>query len=196
MEPCEAYEELMSLWIDGLLPEEDRRRLMDHLAECPDCRRCFADLTAIHDAMDPAPIAAPADFAGRVMDQVRGTPQERPRTVPFPRWRRWAALAACSRPLFSRSGIDGMADMANGFLEAYQDGRVKGPARAGLYHADGPLPDVVEGCQGGVEPGVLGGQRGDCSGGGKRGQQAAGQALELGAVECTVRKNPLPVQDG
>ena len=95
MEPCEAYEELMSLWIDGLLPEEDRRRLMDHLAECPDCRRCFADLTAIHDAMDPAPIAAPADFAGRVMDQVRGTPQERPRTVPFPRWRRWAALPAC-----------------------------------------------------------------------------------------------------
>lgn len=85
----------MSLWLDGLLPEEESARLMDHLAACPACQRCLAELTAIRAAMAPAPIAAPEGFARSVMDQVAQTRQERPRTIRFPRWRRWAALAAC-----------------------------------------------------------------------------------------------------
>ena len=104
MRTCEEYEALISAFIDGELAEEERGALMEHMASCPACQQYFDDQIAIHDALESleAP-PAPAGFAERVMSRVRDMEQERPeqpakaekKTIRFPHWRRWAALAAC-----------------------------------------------------------------------------------------------------
>ena len=97
MRTCEEYEDLLSGLLDGKLTEAERQELETHLAECPACRACLADLRAIRDALGQLDTPAPAGFADRVMEQVRATPQARPekKTVRLPR-RRWiAAAAAC-----------------------------------------------------------------------------------------------------
>lgn len=90
MTPCEEYEDLVSAFIDGTLAEEDRGRLMEHMAECPACQAYFDDQIAIHDALlqeaEPLP---PADLTAAVMGRVRAKKRARPH------WRRWAAAAAC-----------------------------------------------------------------------------------------------------
>lgn len=99
MRTCPEYEVQISAFIDGCLPEADRAELMAHMAACPACQTYFDDQIAIHDALtDLEDVPAPADLSARVMARVRETAQEpspERRTVPFPRWRRWAALAAC-----------------------------------------------------------------------------------------------------
>lgn len=102
MRSCEEYEALISAFIDGALAEEDRGALMEHMASCPACQQYFDDQIAIHDALESLEVPAPAGFAEQVMEHVRLTPQsatgpERPekKITAFPRWRRWAALAAC-----------------------------------------------------------------------------------------------------
>ena len=101
MRTCQDYEMLISAWIDGCLPEAERTELMGNMAVCPVCQRYFDDQIAIHEAMMALEeLPAPADLSGRIMAQVRETAQETPvrtgkRTVRFPSWRRWAALAAC-----------------------------------------------------------------------------------------------------
>lgn len=97
MGACEHYEELISAFIDGVLAEEDRAVLMEHMSGCAGCQAYFDDQIAIHDAMDTEPIQAPGDFADTVMKRVRETPQGRPgrRTVPLRPWWRWVAAAAC-----------------------------------------------------------------------------------------------------
>ena len=95
MRTCEEYEDLLSGLLDGKLTEAERQELETHLAECPACRACLADLRAIQGALQELDVPAPAGFADRVMEQVRATPQARPekKTVRLPR-RRWMAAAA------------------------------------------------------------------------------------------------------
>ncbi len=99
MNPCEEYELLISEFIDGALDEADRAELMGHMAGCPVCQAYFDDQIAIHDALAQLEeVPAPAGLASQVMSRVRETPQERPagkKAIPFPYWRRWAAVAAC-----------------------------------------------------------------------------------------------------
>lgn len=99
MRTCEEYELLISAFIDGELAEGERAELMDHMALCPVCQRYFDDQIALHDALSGLEdVPAPAELAGRVMERVRSTPQDRPiqkKVRPLPRWGRWAALAAC-----------------------------------------------------------------------------------------------------
>ena len=51
----------------------------------------------MHDAFDRIEeVPVPDGFAERIMGLVRETPQTaEKKIIPFPRWRRWAALAAC-----------------------------------------------------------------------------------------------------
>lgn len=97
MKTCEEYASLISDFLDGELSAEDRAKVAEHLASCPSCQRYFDDLVAMHDAFDQIeedPV--PDGFAEQVMARVRETPRtEEKKIIPFPRWRRWAALAAC-----------------------------------------------------------------------------------------------------
>ncbi len=95
MRPCEEYEDLISAFIDGALPEADRGRLMAHMASCPACQAYFDDQIAIHDAFVRGEAPAPEDFAPAVMDQVRAAPQKAERKRILLRWQSYAALAAC-----------------------------------------------------------------------------------------------------
>lgn len=95
MRPCEEYEDLISAFIDGALPEADRGRLMAHMASCPACQAYFDDQIAIHDAFVRGEAPAPEDFAPAVMDQVRAAPQKAEQKRILLRWQSYAALAAC-----------------------------------------------------------------------------------------------------
>lgn len=102
MRTCEEYQAFISAFIDGALEDGDRKELMAHMAHCPDCQAYFDDQIAIHDALQGMEAQAPADFTARVMEQVRREPRQAPvperpekKTVAFPYWRRFAAMAAC-----------------------------------------------------------------------------------------------------
>ena len=102
MRTCEEYEALISAFIDGALDEESRAELMEHMAGCPACQAYFDDQIAIHDALEGLEAQAPAGFTARVMEQVGREPrqaaapeQAEKKTVAFPYWRRFAAMAAC-----------------------------------------------------------------------------------------------------
>ena len=95
MRPCEEYEDLISAFIDGVLPEADRERLMEHMASCPACQAYFYDQVAIHDAFVRGEAPAPERLASAVMAQVCSTPQRAKRKPILLRWQSYAALAAC-----------------------------------------------------------------------------------------------------
>lgn len=96
MKPCEEYEVWISAFLDGELDGKDRAELMEHMAACRSCQRYFDDLVAIHDALDQEEAPVPEGFAEQVMARVRETEQEAPRrSISFPHWRQWTALAAC-----------------------------------------------------------------------------------------------------
>lgn len=96
MKPCEEYEVWISVFLDGELDGEDRAELMEHMAACRSCQRYFDDLVAIHDVLDQEEVPVPEGFTEQVMARVGKTAQETPRkSIPFPHWRQWTALAAC-----------------------------------------------------------------------------------------------------
>lgn len=99
MGPCEEYLERIGACLDGELDGAERRALMEHLAVCAACREYFEDQLAIQEALSGLEAPAPEGFAARVMERVRAeeTPAAEPerRTILFPGWRRWAAMAAC-----------------------------------------------------------------------------------------------------
>lgn len=96
MRSCTEYEALISAFIDDALAEEERGALMEHMAVCPRCQAYFNDQIAIHDAIHPMEeTAAPADFTSQVMEQIHSEKSAAKKVIPFPRWRQWAAMAAC-----------------------------------------------------------------------------------------------------
>lgn len=96
MRTCMEYEDWISAWIDGVLEEVARLELTEHMASCPRCQAYFDDQIALHDALEHMDAAAPPGFTAAVMERVRAeAAPERRAPIPFPHWRRWAALAAC-----------------------------------------------------------------------------------------------------
>lgn len=108
MRSCEEFELLASLVIDEEAAPEEQADLAKHMESCPACRAYFEDLKRIHGTFVREDASLPEDFAARVMERVRETAQDSPeekepetqikvekKTVPFPRRKRWAALAAC-----------------------------------------------------------------------------------------------------
>ncbi len=100
MKICAEYEALISDYLDGELSAEDRAEVAAHLASCPACQQYFDDLVAMHDAFDQiGEVPVPEGFAERLMARVHETPQAEEsaekKVIFFPRWKRWAALAAC-----------------------------------------------------------------------------------------------------
>ena len=80
MANCEQYWDLISYSLDGALTEEEQRRLDRHLAQCPQCRAMWEQLSGLEPELMELE-APPADFADRVMaaaQQVGGSVHRQP----------------------------------------------------------------------------------------------------------------------
>lgn len=79
MASCEQYWDLISYSLDGALTEEEQRRLDRHLAQCPQCRAMWEQLSGLEPELMELE-APPADFAARVMAAAAETEQDIPFT--------------------------------------------------------------------------------------------------------------------
>jgi len=61
----------LSAQLDGELPGPQRRRMERHLGECVECRRAFAGLSAVVEALRRLPAAQPAREPARFAASVR-----------------------------------------------------------------------------------------------------------------------------
>jgi anti-sigma factor RsiW len=60
---CEEFVELVTAYVEGNLPAEDRRSFDEHLALCPGCERYLAQFRATIDLLGELPeesISSPA----------------------------------------------------------------------------------------------------------------------------------------
>jgi anti-sigma factor RsiW len=64
---CRQAVALMSDYIDGALPERDRARLEDHLAECPHCDEYLAQLRSTIEALGRA---EPDQLSDEALDEL------------------------------------------------------------------------------------------------------------------------------
>lgn len=79
MANCEQYWDLISYSLDGVLTEEEQRRLDRHLAQCPECRAMWEQLSGLEPELMELE-APPADFTDRVMAAAAETEQDIPFT--------------------------------------------------------------------------------------------------------------------
>lgn len=104
MRSCEEMELLMNLCLDDMLPSEEWDSLREHLETCPVCRKRFAQLREIKNALASLEEPAPAELHGRIMAYVAENTDEavvkETSTARILRPRRWyralAAVAACA----------------------------------------------------------------------------------------------------
>ena len=71
MSDCEKYLDLISAYIDGELPEQDRADLESHLASCENCRALYDTLTAVSEDMRSDLADPPEDLVENVMAGIR-----------------------------------------------------------------------------------------------------------------------------
>lgn len=64
---CRQAVELMSDYLDGVLPQADARRLEAHLADCPHCSEYLAQLQATVDALGQV---GPEDVDPEALDEL------------------------------------------------------------------------------------------------------------------------------
>lgn len=101
MSYCNESIELISAALDGALSPEEQAKLEAHLAQCPDCKALYEDLSRIHQSLlDLPPVEIPEGLTGRIMDAVAAEAAQ-PKVVPLPQpkrsarpWQRWAVTAA------------------------------------------------------------------------------------------------------
>ena len=79
MANCEQYWDLISGSLDGALTQEEQQRLDRHLAQCPQCRALWQQLSELGPELMELE-TPPADFADRVMAQAAQTEQDIPFT--------------------------------------------------------------------------------------------------------------------
>ena len=60
MMACGRFKELMMASLDGEICAEDRAELESHLAECPDCRREFDELSKLSDLVGEIELPEPS----------------------------------------------------------------------------------------------------------------------------------------
>ncbi len=95
MSDCGEYEKLISLYVDGELPEPEKTGLEAHMAECSRCRRLCDAFRAISLSLGEE--AAPAGFSSGVMAAVKtqGESGASRAKKPGKSWPKYLALAAC-----------------------------------------------------------------------------------------------------
>ncbi len=104
MRSCEKMEILMNLYLDDMLPFDEKRQLEEHLQECQACREQFQQLRAIKDALGQLEEPLPEGLHGRILDYVEKngpesahTVSSQPKVFHLRRWARaLATVAACA----------------------------------------------------------------------------------------------------
>ena len=91
---CEQALEAMSARLDGELDAQQTQALEAHLAQCPECRRLFDELSRIDGAIPSLDAEAPEALTARVMEQVRREPRRAERRFP------WLAGALAAAAVF------------------------------------------------------------------------------------------------
>lgn len=111
MEYCAEYAPLISAAVDGEVSPEERRELMEHLAQCPACREAYEQMLAMQMAFEELDAELPGDLAGDVMAKIRSQ-QKKPRRR---YWMQLSVAAACCALVFLgyRSLGLGTADHSN-----------------------------------------------------------------------------------
>lgn len=81
-----TYREWLNLDVDGMLPDEDRPRLEEHLASCLECRREKEELVALDGLLKSSTLAVRPDFRESVMASLpaAGWEGRAPRSWGFP----------------------------------------------------------------------------------------------------------------
>lgn len=90
---CEQYAALISAAVDGALAPEERKDLMDHLAQCPACRETYTQMMLMHAAFDQWEEEPQGDLTASVMDQIHR--EQRAGRRHRRRWVQLGAAAAC-----------------------------------------------------------------------------------------------------
>lgn len=70
MKPCHEIESLFLAYHEGLLPEQDRRRVDRHVLGCTACARKLQQLSVLWETEPPA-ISVPPGFSVRVLAKVK-----------------------------------------------------------------------------------------------------------------------------
>ena len=73
---CEEFVELVTAYLEGTLPAEDRAAFDDHLALCPGCDRYLAQFRAT------------IDLLGELPEESLSSPGRERLLVAFAQWRR------------------------------------------------------------------------------------------------------------
>jgi anti-sigma factor RsiW len=69
---CSVMQKRISAYLDGEIPEEERKTISEHLERCEDCRTEFAGLSRLMDALNTYEgIEVPSYFVVRLKAHVR-----------------------------------------------------------------------------------------------------------------------------
>lgn len=143
---CKKVEELLSEYIDGILPVEDTADVRDHLASCERCRETWQSMVSIIEIMGGMEeLDPPAGFLGRVSDRLDGdSPVKRTIRRIFSPWQvkiplELAGVAAAAvlivyvSGFLGRKGIEEIAPKGIGVERSVggEDERVKKSGRSG-----------------------------------------------------------------
>lgn len=114
-----TYREWLNLAADGLLPREERARLDEHLATCPECRRERDELAALDRLFQETRIAVRPDFRESVLAALpaAGWEARSPRAWRFPA-AAFVLLAGIAAALLSAGVVAGADSSGLGTLAA------------------------------------------------------------------------------
>ena len=144
---CEEYTQLISARQDGELTSEEKARLEEHLAECPQCRILVRELEEMKAAFVlQEPVPAPEELSRGVLERIRAQRAAQRRSVVRRIGGLAAALVLCAGlyPVLRAMAPAGMSGMA---MEAADTAAPMEPARYVEQEAaaDGALLDTVSG---------------------------------------------------
>jgi anti-sigma factor RsiW len=114
-----TYREWLNLDADGMLSGEERARLENHLATCPECRRERGELAALDGLLRESRIAVRPDFRASVMSSLppAGWEVRSPRAWRFPA-AAFVLLAGIAAALLSAGSVAGADASGLGTLAA------------------------------------------------------------------------------
>lgn len=95
---CSDIRRHLSAYIDNECPEDIREAVASHLADCPDCRREYEQLSALSQRMRQLPQdELPFDFSSVLAEKLAEEDKRQPRRKPLHKrgWVRALGLAAC-----------------------------------------------------------------------------------------------------
>ncbi|MGQ9462912.1 MAG: anti-sigma factor family protein [Candidatus Fervidibacter sp.] len=69
---CEKAEQMISLWLDGMLSETDEAKLIAHLQTCRQCRQTWSEWERMKAVLHSYPLAEPPpDFNREILSRLK-----------------------------------------------------------------------------------------------------------------------------